>query len=49
MKAYFKAIILSLEIYQNILNFNFLMGEGGVCGGGGGIRHIDCFHRFMKQ
>ena len=26
MKAYFKAVILSLKIYENILKFNFLMG-----------------------
>ena len=26
--------------YKNILKFNFLMG---------GIKHIDCFHRFMKR
>ena len=29
MKAYFRAIILSIEIYENVLNFNFLMGDGG--------------------
>ena len=43
MKAYFKVIILLLKVYENILNFNFLMGggrggegEGGEGGGGGG-------------
>ena len=25
IKAYFKAVILSLKFYKNILNFNFLM------------------------
>ena len=37
MEAYFKAVILSLKIYENILQFNFLMevwgwrwGEGAV-------------------
>ena len=50
MKRYFKAIILSLKIYENILKFNFLMGVGGgVVGGGRVIRHIDCFHRFLKR
>ena len=44
MKEYLKAIILSLKIYENILNFNFLIGGGG----GGGIRHIDCLHKFFK-
>ena len=39
MKQYFKAIILSLKINENILSFNFLMG---------GIRHIDCFNSFLK-
>ena len=29
MKACFKAIILSIKIYKNILKFNFLM-EGGM-------------------
>ena len=40
MKQYFKAIILSLKINENILNFNFLMG---------GIRHIGSFHGFLKR
>ena len=31
MKAYFKAVILSLKIYENKLKFNFLMGRGGGC------------------
>ena len=50
MKAYFNVIILLLKVYENIQNFNFLMGGGGVGGGEGegGIRCIDCFHRFMK-
>ena len=29
MKAYFKAIILSLKIYKNIQKLYFLMGGGG--------------------
>ena len=45
MKEYLKAIILLLTIYENILNFNFLIGGGGE---GGGIRHIDCLHKFFK-
>ena len=44
MKEYLKAIILLLTIYENILNFNFLIGGGG----GRGIRHIDCLHKFFK-
>ena len=30
MKAYFKAVMLSLKIYENILKLNFVMGGGGV-------------------
>ena len=30
MKGYFKAAMLSLKIYENILKFNFLIGGGGV-------------------
>ena len=30
MKAYFKAVILSPKIYENILKFNFLVGVGWV-------------------
>ena len=41
MKVYFKAAILSIKTYENILKFNFLMGEGG-------IRHIDCLGKFFK-
>ena len=49
MKRYFKAVMLSLKIYENILKFNFLIGGGGERGGGGrGIRHIYCFHNFLK-
>ena len=48
MKAYFKVIILLLKVYENILNFNFLMGGRRGGEGEGGIRRIDCFHRFMK-
>ena len=29
MKAYFKAVMLSLKIYENILKFNFVMWGGG--------------------
>ena len=47
MKRYFKAVMLSLKIYENILKFNFLIGGGGE-GGGRGIRHIYCFHNFLK-
>ena len=32
MKACFKAIILSIKIYENILKFNFLMDGGGGMG-----------------
>ena len=39
MKAYFKAVMLSLKIYENILKFNFLMG---------GIRHTDFLPKFFK-
>ena len=28
MKGYFKAAMLSLKIYENILKFNFLIGGG---------------------
>ena len=34
MKAYFKAVILSIKTYEDILKLNFLMGGGE--GGGGG-------------
>ena len=30
MKRYFKAMILSLKNYENIVKFNFLMGGGAV-------------------
>ena len=43
MKRYFQAVMLSRKIYENILKFNFLMREGG------SIRHIDCFHSFLKR
>ena len=39
MKAYFKAVILSIKTYENILKFNFLM-EGN--------RHIDCLHKYFE-
>ena len=41
MKRYFKAMILSLKNYENIVKFNFLMG-------GGGIRHIDGLHKCFE-
>ena len=44
MKRYFKAVMLSLKIYENILKFNFLIGGRG----GRGIRHIYYFHSFLK-
>ena len=30
MKVYFKAVMLSLKIYENILKFIFLMGGGAL-------------------
>ena len=45
MKAYFKAVMLSLKIYENILKFNFVMWGGG---GVRGIRHTDCLRKFFK-
>ena len=39
MKAYFKVIILLLKVYENILNFNFLMG-GGMGGRGRGVLDV---------
>ena len=39
MKAYFKAVILLIKTYENILKFNFLM-EGN--------RHIDCLHKYFE-
>ena len=50
MKAYFKAIILSLKIYKNIQKLYFLMGGGGGGGaerGGVCIRHIDCLCKYF--
>ena len=41
MKADFKATMLSLKIYENILKFNFLIR-------GGGFRHTDCLCKFFK-
>ena len=38
MKAYFKAVMLSLKTHENILTFSFLMG---------GIRHTDCLRKFF--
>ena len=46
MKAYFKAVILSIKSYENIVKFNFLMGESG--GGAAGIRHIDCLGKYFE-
>ena len=39
MKAYFKAVMISLKIYKNIPKFSFLMGV---------IRHTDCLPKFFK-
>lgn len=57
MKACFKAIILSIKIYKNILKFNFLMDGGR--GGGGGMGVLDIltadamkcrnFYRYKKE
>ena len=38
MKAYFKAVILSIKTYEDILKLNFLMGGGE--GGGGAVLDI---------
>ena len=35
MKGYFKVVMLSLKIYENILKFDFLIGVGVGAGGGG--------------
>ena len=43
MKAYSKAVILSLIIFDNILKFNFLMGEGG-----GGLDILSIHASFLK-
>ena len=42
MKAYFKAVMFSLKIYENILKFNFLMGEGG------GLDILTVYPSFLK-
>ena len=39
VKAYFKVVILSIKTYENILKLNFLMRDGGVCGGRGGVEY----------
>ena len=39
MKAYFKPVMLSIKIYENILKSNFLIA---------GIRHTDCLCKFFK-
>ena len=38
MKTYFKAVVLSIKIYENILKLNFLIGV---------IKHIDCLLKFF--
>ena len=43
MKGYFKATILLIKTYENILKFNFLMERGSR----GGIRHTDCLRKFF--
>ena len=45
MKGYFKAIILFIKTYENILKFNFVMGRGRR----GGIRHTDCLRKLFKS
>ena len=40
MKTYFKAVILSIKIYENILKLNFLIGV---------IKHIDCLLKFFLK
>ena len=44
MKAYSKAVILSLKIFENILKFNFLMGEGGA-----GLDILTIYASFLKR
>ena len=44
MKAYSKAVILSLKIFENILKFNFLMGEGG-----GGLDILTIYANFLNR
>ena len=44
MKAYSKAVILSLKIFENILKFNFLMGEGG-----GGLDILTIYASFLNR
>ena len=39
MKLYFKAVILSLKNYENILKFNFLMSS---------VKHIDCLGKYFE-
>ena len=41
MKAYFKVVMLSLKIYENILKFNFLMG--------GGLDILTVYASFLKR
>ena len=46
MKEYLKAIILLLTIYENILNFNFLIGGGG---GGGILDILTVYTSFLRR
>ena len=45
MKAYFKAVILSIKTYENILKFNFLISPPRPPPP---IRDIDCLGKFYK-
>ena len=42
MKTYFKVVMLSLKIYENILKFNFLTG-------GGGLDILTVYASFLKR
>ena len=44
MKAYFKAMMLSLKIYENILKFNFVMW-----GGVGVLDILTVYASFLKR
>ena len=45
MKAYSKAVILSLKIFENILKFYFLMGEEEE----GGLDILTIYASFLKR
>ena len=48
MKAYFKAVILSIKIYENILKFNFLIPPPPPPLSAPPFRHVDCLRKFFK-